>query len=275
MNKLLAANFMRLKKSKVFYAGLIFMAGFALLMQLSNYNMMKDGTEISLDANFFNAVPFAGIVTAAFSALFIGTEYSDGTIRNKVLVGHKRRDIYFSNLIVCIVAIFIMYAVHWIVYVAVGTPIFGWMHMETKAILLLILCVMLVVMAISSIFTLIVMLNQNKAVVSVVSVLLAFILLFTSSYILNRLNEPEYYGGYVMNESRQVVKVEPEKNERYISGTTRAVYEFFNDFLPGGQQLQIASYEVEKPWHLMGYSASIAVIMTAAGVLLFRKKDLR
>ena len=52
MNKLLAANFMRLKKSKVFYAGLIFMTGFALLMQLSNYNMMKDGTEISLDANF-------------------------------------------------------------------------------------------------------------------------------------------------------------------------------------------------------------------------------
>ena len=45
-----------------------------------------------------------GLVAAVFISLFVGSEYSDGTIRNKLVVGHSRMRIYLANLIVCSIA---------------------------------------------------------------------------------------------------------------------------------------------------------------------------
>lgn len=78
-----------------------------------------------------------------------------------------------------------------------------------------------------------------------------------------------------MDESGQLQLGEPEKNPRYLSGTKRQVFLFADDFLPGGQQLQIGSGGAGEPWKLMGYSVIITAGVTAAGVLLFRRKDLK
>ena len=54
-----------------------------------------------------------GLVAAILTSMFIGSEYSDGTIRNKLVVGHSRMRIYLANLIVCSVAcVLIFFGLH-------------------------------------------------------------------------------------------------------------------------------------------------------------------
>ncbi len=275
MNKLIAANFMRLKKSKVFWACIGFMSGFAVMMQIFNYRDMLEGTELTLESDLFVFATFIGIAAAVFASLFIGTEYSDGTIRNKVIIGHNRRDIYLSNFITAAAVSMTMCIAYMAVYSLIGVGLIGKFTSDLKMILVQLLCVLVLSAACAAIFTLLAMLNHNKAASSVICVLLAFGILFAGSYIHNRLEEPETYEGYYMDESGQLQLGEPEKNPRYLSGTKRQVFLFADDFLPGGQQLQIGSGGAAEPWKLMGYSVIITAGVTAAGVLLFRRKDLK
>ena len=46
-------------------------------------------------------VLMSGVVLSAFCSLFVGAEYSDGTIRNKIAVGHSRAAVYLANLVTC------------------------------------------------------------------------------------------------------------------------------------------------------------------------------
>ena len=84
MSRLLAAGFTRLKKSKIFWLLMVMMFALGIFFPVSQYNsMQKYNTSGTLDSPFFSHVMFMGILTAVFCSLFIGTEYSDGTIRNK------------------------------------------------------------------------------------------------------------------------------------------------------------------------------------------------
>ena len=47
----------------------------------------------TLDHFYFAGMPFIGIFIAAFIGLLLGTEYSDGTMRNKLIVGHTRTNV--------------------------------------------------------------------------------------------------------------------------------------------------------------------------------------
>ena len=100
MTKLLSANFFRLKKNKCFWVCMIFMLAAGVFFPVMRYvDMQKSGTVNTLDNGFFACALFIGVLASVFCSLFIGTEYSDGTIRNKVVVGQKRSAIYLSNLI--------------------------------------------------------------------------------------------------------------------------------------------------------------------------------
>ena len=90
MSKLLSAGFIRLRKDKIFWIALIFMFGAGVFFPVMRYmDMQQSGYINNIDNGFFACALFIGIVMAVFCSLFIGTEYSDGTIRNKVVIGQK------------------------------------------------------------------------------------------------------------------------------------------------------------------------------------------
>ena len=105
MSKLLSANFMRVKKNKPFWGCIIFMLFLGVSLPIAQYMQVEELNqtrqevyETVLDQQFFTFVMFIGLVASVFCGLFLGTEYSDGTIRNKVVVGHTRNGIYLANL---------------------------------------------------------------------------------------------------------------------------------------------------------------------------------
>ena len=69
---------------------------------------------------------------------------------------------------------------------------------------------------------------------------------------------------------------EDEPNPDYLRGTERELYQFFNDFLPTGQAVNISGQGElsQSPGLLAAYSASIIIVSTGVGMFVFKKKDI-
>lgn len=274
MSKLLSAGFIRLRKDKIFWIALIFMFGAGVFFPVMRYiDMQKSGYINNIDNGFFACALFIGVVMAVFCSLFIGTEYSDGTIRNKVVIGQKRTSIYLSNLIICALVSVVMCAAFFIAYLCIGIPLLGFFEMDIKQVLLFTLAVFVLAIAFASIFTLISMLNHNKAITAVVCILLAFLLLFAGAQFNKMLNEPETNMGLMMTDNGQEYQEIPNPN--YLEGGERKVVQFLYDFVPGGQALQCVSLEANNITVLPAYSLIIIVLTTGFGVFFFKKTELK
>ena len=102
MSRLLSADFAKLKKNKFFWICMIGMFLFGIFMAVMNYISTRQygDYEAQITNVLFIYALTVAILIPAFVSLFVGTEYSDGTIRNKMIIGHTRTCIYLSNLIV-------------------------------------------------------------------------------------------------------------------------------------------------------------------------------
>lgn len=277
MRKLLSANFSRMWKNKFFLGAGIFMIFMGVYTPIMNYiKLVNDGYgPIPLESAFSMFAFWISILIPVLCSLYIGTEYSDGTMRNKVVVGNKRTSIYFANFIVCIVAEIILMFAYIIPYLCVGIPLLGFFETVLTFVIGKVLCTVTLVLALTALFVMVATLCHSKSITSITCILGVFILLFLGVYITNRLSEPEVYDGFEMTTEEGVVKEQTELNPNYLRGTERKVYEFLFDFLPGGQIVQLSSDSI--PPHMLQmslYSVIIAVISTGAGTYIFRRKDL-
>ncbi len=230
---------------------------------------------VSLDSRYFIFPFLSGILMSAFCALFVGAEYSDGTIRNKLIVGHSRRTIYLSNLVLCVAAGVLLCLGYIAAVLAAGFPLLGPLHTPIPLILWYTLCSVVMTTAVTALFTMFAMLCQNKAVTAVTCIFLSYFLLFLGIYLNSRLEEPEIYPPYEYIQDGQIVTAEAQPNPSYIRGAKRAVYQFFYD-LPGCQVVQLAaSIDSGAPPRLPLCSLTVIVLSTGAGTALFRKKDLK
>lgn len=95
MSKLLSAAFVRLRKDKIIWLGMIFMFVTNVYMLSVNYiDMKEEGYALTLEDFFFRYGFFILILLAVFCSLFVGTEYSDGDLQ---IVLSEDGSILFSN----------------------------------------------------------------------------------------------------------------------------------------------------------------------------------
>ena len=270
MLKLLRANFYRLWRSQALWlcAAGAFVLSAAFLLGV---HAGEDGSA-TLDNMFLQVFPFLAILHAAFTSLFLGAEYQDGTLRNKLIAGHPRWKVYGAYLISAAAGCFVIVA-GWLAGCAVGAMRFGWFTMPAQAMLLVLAVALLLTAALTAIFTLVGLLLPNRAA-AVVSILLAFALILAGSFFYNALTEPELTQSAVAT-SIGFEYGDPMPNPYYVSGSRRTVYQFVVDALPTGQAIQLANRELTRPALSMAASAGIVLLCAAAGMAFFRRKDLK
>lgn len=275
IQKLLCAGAAGLRKNKTFWLGILTMSGLGIFAAYSKYSNMIRYQEFSrLDDVLFFYIPVTGLCSAVFGSMFVGTEYSDGTLRNKLIVGHTRESIYCSNLILCIGASLLMALSGLLSYTALGCLLLHAPAAPIKLILLYVLISMFTVTAYASLFCMLSMLIPKKSVTAVTCLLVFGGLLVAGMTIQAKLNAPEFQTGYIMG-ANGLEPAPPTPNPKYLQPEERKVWQFFFDLLPVGQGIQLITFSVFHPLRLMLYSVLIDVVATVAGLIAFRRKNLK
>ena len=276
MPKLLRANFSRLLHDRAYRLLSALMAIFGTSMAVVNaVHARQDGEIWVMDYTIFIYVILAPIVNAVLTALFIGNDYSSGTMRNKRIAGHRRGIIYLANLLVCICAGICLCLAFALPQAAAGLLLKGELNAAPTTILLYVGLSFALMIAFTALFTLIAMLCQNKSHTTAGCILLTFALLFAGVYISSTLEEPEYLAAYSYTENGVTVEEPEQRNPYYITGMKRQVYEFLQDLTPGGQVIQISEMGVKKPAMLAIYDGLILLLVTGFGLVFFRREDLK
>lgn len=280
MNKLLSAHFSRLWKSKCFLICILFTVFTAIYSSIDSYLTVQKYPSmiVTLEDLFFTYVMLSAILLPVFCSLFLGTEFSEGTIRNKLIIGHSRSSIYLSNLVLCTAAGLLMALAHMLFSLCIGVPLLGFFDpvIPRSIIFISIGCSIVLTLANAAIYTFVAMLNQNKTVTSVICILSAFLLLMVGFYIRSRLMETEMWEPYAyVAETGEVIQEEASPNPYYVSGIKRDAYEFLNDFLPGGQACSLISLPAAHPGQMALYSGLIAIVFTGLGIYCFQRKDIK
>ncbi len=286
MGNLLRANFLRLGKSKLFWVCLAVFIAVGVLSAAEEFRFQVSlGTDLSvpevtqykalLERQFFQYAAYIGILAAALISLFLGTEYSDGAIRNKIFAGHSRTAVYLAGLITGFTASALCMVGYMLSCLAVGVPLLGWFTKPAALLANAVVGSVVMLAAFCAIFTFVTMNCPKKSTSVVVCLLGVFLLLFAASYLYSRLEEPEFIQGYELSVNGQLVTAQPEPNPLFLQGLERQVYQFLFDLLPAGQAVQYSTLAFTDPVRLIVMALAVTAAFTGGGLFLFQRKDLK
>lgn len=248
MNKLLRANFARLKYSLSFCVCVI-ISCFEGLFNIFMCCLSSAGQPFSLAPFFCGSNTM--FYTSVFIPLFIGTEYSDLTMRNKLVVGHTKKAVYISNFITAAVCTLIIYTSYWLPAFTVGLFFGGEINMDAAEFLGMFFMNVLTILAAAAVYVMLAMLISKKSS-SVTAVLIGTIILIGSATIF------------------EIVSISFEVP---ADAALSIIALFFTHVLPFGQIMQIEAGSVNVLFPV--YSIAVTAVSTAMGMFIFRRKDLK
>ena len=275
MSNLISVGLFRMVRSKLFY---ILLALTALVMAYVYYNTYRVqlGPDFSqLDLYFFQFIN-ANIVSAAvFCPLFLSSEYGDGALRNKLMVGRTRPQTYLANLAVnclygtaaCLAAV--------VTGLCVGVPLLGWFqNAGPEKIMLYVLLALATTWVCAALYTFLSMVVASRGVAITLCILLAFGLILLGQYLYLALSQEEVLTALFYTDTGEMA-VSEQPNPAYLTGFARQVYQFFYELTPGGQAYQILGMSAQSPLRMLGYSGLVFVLVTGLGLVIFQKKDVK
>lgn len=277
MRKLLSANFSRLRRDKMFWiclAAVLLLSVVSTLEEFREVFLPYGDDSCILDDSYYLIAPLIFLFIVIFTSLFMRAEYSDGMVRNKIIVGHSRRGIYLANFTVCFSAS-LAFTAAWSIGVLIGIPIFSTNKLDLNCLAKYILIAVFLAAALTGIMVLISTVSTNKSLTAVGGILIFFVLLIFAIWVYNFLSEPEIICDMCMTADGTIEMSNPESNLLYISGLERTVYEWILYILPMGQWLIMANHEIFHPIRQLVGSSLVTFCTTFCGILTFRRKNLK
>lgn len=97
MYKLLRAGYARLFRMKSFYIGIALMIFYPVMSNIDSYSSMKnDGYVYWFEESLWVFGTFMALIMAVVVHVFIGRDFADKTIRNKLIVGHTKEKYFLA-----------------------------------------------------------------------------------------------------------------------------------------------------------------------------------
>lgn len=258
MSRLLYADLARMYGKRRFWLFATATVAIATMFITMQFTAMD--YEVPISRVIFLPMSFYGVLIAALISLFVGDDFSDGVIRNKIVAGRSRHAIYLSNLTTVWSACLVLYLISATVTTGVGIFLFEIDISANKFFIYLTLGIF-TSMAYSSIFCTLSMLIGNKSSAVMFCMALAFFLLCMCLHTNQIMVQPEYKNGI--------------RNPLYAEGVRRLIYSLFHDLNPSGQAAQLSSMEYFNVFRWICCDLFWILISIVPGPILFYKKDVK
>lgn len=269
MRNLLHANLRRLVRSRAFLLAVLAELAYTALVVLVCWDHYATGTakytmESVLTAGFglMGYLPIPSLIAAPLLSLHLGTDYSDNTLRNKLIVGHTRTEVYLADVLTCVIAavgLDVLYLV--LSGLLCVYPILGMsgvlLRVSAGQMLVWIAAALLARAAWAAVIKLAVTLLGNRTTASIAGLLLVLAAAGACAFGFHELEYLSRHPAAANLESRM------------------SFWRLALDVLPTGQYLQVSRLDTPNLWRMPLLSMAVIAASTAAGLFLFRRKDLK
>ena len=277
MLRLLRGNLKRIIKSKFFWLCFALYAFYPILIVIVNADHMYETitSDKVLSLNYgLEWLPLQGVFIAFICSILFCSDFHNLTIRNKLVIGHSKNNIYLANLLSMIIISIALSVIYLLLFFMIAMPVFGRFTSSASTVIWVIVNGTLMLVAYSSIMTLIAMTSKNPTVAIVISIVVLTIgalLAFFMNYIATI---PPYYENYEWGENGEfIIYLVP--TEHMPSKEFQSFARFLVDCLPSGQSLQISSGGYTRNWQMALYSLGLIGATSGAGILVFKKRNLK
>ena len=290
MINLFNAGFARIFRSRAYWTILV------LTVVICYFNVYNETSTWAAERICFDAVPVVIFFVPIFVARFIGAVYEGNAIRNMLIVGKRKIEIYLANLAVCSAGSVILLAV-----TLLSTGILALTHHNEfvcapGVTAFYILCAVLLTVSSTAVYTALSMLNTKTAVNAVVCILLMLGLLIGTEIVYQALSQPETF--MVLYDEGEYYSIQdPEEQQRYweehavveqnpyyVGGTKRKAFELLEKVNPVYQANMLSNAALvtansDEPVPMIydwpAGSVGLTAVSTLFGVLLFSRKDIK
>lgn len=246
MSKLIAEGYRRLFKGKRFYVVLIVIMALAALIPVLNAIFEPDrelrGYADGIFILFSGQIPMFVSVAAG---LLITQDFRNNTVRNKIIIGHSRTNIYLANLIMALTVMVIYLLALMITGWGIGAIFMDFRYLKKAEFILKVLMYFPIMITFTSLIVFICNSLRSTG---------GFVLALGMHYILNTV---EPFIGLIKNGD---------------------VYDVLQQILPSYQLtlLMNTGWACPEQWPIMLLSCvGITLVSTALGVFVFNKSDLK
>lgn len=269
MRNLLHANLRRMVRSRAFLIAVLAELAYTALVVLVCWDHYATGTgsytlESILTAGFglMGYLPIPSLIAAPLLSLHLGADYSDNTLRNKLVVGHTRTEVYLADTLTCVIAAVGLDVLYLVLSGALCIyPVLGMsgvlLRVPPGQMLVWIGTALLARAAWAAVIKLAVTLLGNRTTASIAGLLLVLAAAGACAFAFHELEYLARHPAAAGLESRT------------------SFWRLVLDVLPTGQYLQVSRLDTPGLWRMPLLSLGVIAASTGIGLTLFRRKDLK